>query len=285
MRNIFLLLNLVLLTRLYGQPFSAAQQSLINAEKSFAGMSKSKNTRDAFVAYSDAATTVFDNGKPVPALDTWTKRKPDSTLLFWWPVFVGISADGNLGFSTGPWEWSKDRDQAKPQGYGYYATVWKRGKDGNWKMAVDLGISFPESMQRNPPLSVSPLNVPVNKQDAGKARQELLSSDQAYNSQLEKSSVSFLPGHFTNDGHLLRVGFTPADGPENFKSINESGQSFRFTTIQGGIADSGDLGYTYGSVAIELMENGAKTEKHKSFMRVWKRQGTEWKIVLDVINR
>lgn len=75
---------------------------------------------------------------PVPPSD----KHP---LLAWQPVFARMATSGDLGFTTGPWEFKNDKGDATPEGYGHFVTIWKRQTDGSWKFAVDLGISHPES--------------------------------------------------------------------------------------------------------------------------------------------
>ncbi|MEO5564719.1 MAG: hypothetical protein ABIR18_14835 [Chitinophagaceae bacterium] len=281
MKNILVIALVVLQTAVSGQSFSPGQQAVIDAENSFAGMSKAKNTRDAFMAYLSDSTIMFDNkNKPVEGIKLWVNGKPDSTLLFWWPVFVGVSADGALGFSTGPWQWSKNRE-SQPAGFGYYATIWQKDKEGKWKMGVDLGISFPETEKSNPALKASPTsNASINKNST--AKQELFAIDQAYSYHLKDSSVSFVANEFTSDGHLLRKGHKPYPNPAEFPAAEER-KGYVFSQSGGGIAGSQDLGYVYGTVMITTTKDDEKTTEDKIYLRVWKKESGGWKIVLDVL--
>jgi len=69
-------------------------------------------------------------------------KKP---LLAWQPSFAGMAESGDMGFTTGPWEFKGDVKDEKPSGYGHFMTVWKKQADGSWKFVVDLGISHPQS--------------------------------------------------------------------------------------------------------------------------------------------
>ncbi|HEX6224249.1 MAG TPA: nuclear transport factor 2 family protein, partial [Chryseolinea sp.] len=114
------------------QNFSPALQSMVDAENAFARHSKEKNTRDAFLLYLTDSTVLFDKSGPAWGKKSWQERTPNTSLLFWQPLLVGISKDGDLGFSTGPWEWAPSRE-AKPEAYGYFASVWRKFSDG-WKL-------------------------------------------------------------------------------------------------------------------------------------------------------
>src|SRR5688572_185305 len=187
MKKIIIIVLVVMQSVAYAQKFSAAEQSLVDAENSFAAYSKNKNTRDAFIAFLSDSVVLFDKGRPVIGTLSWLDRKPDTSLLFWWPVFVGVSADANTGFSIGPWEWSKSRRE-KPQAFGYYITVWQRPKDGEWKVAADIGVSLPGEEKEHPGLKASSVKNSKTKNNvSAKAREELLDHDNAYLVQLNKN--------------------------------------------------------------------------------------------------
>jgi len=125
-----------------------ALQEMVKTEQAFSKMAEEKNTRDAVMAYIADDGLLFRpgavNGKkwmiehPVPPSD----KKP---LLAWQPAFAGMSASGDMGFTTGPWEAKGDIKDEKPSGYGHFVTVWKKQADGSWKFVVDLGISHRQS--------------------------------------------------------------------------------------------------------------------------------------------
>ena len=58
---------------------------------------------------------------------------------------------GDLGYTTGPWEFKADIHDAKSVAWGHFLTVWKRQPDGSWKFAIDLGISNPQPAQAEAP--------------------------------------------------------------------------------------------------------------------------------------
>ncbi len=82
------------------QSFSPAVQQIIDAENSFASLSKKQNTRDAFIANLADNGIVFEETEPVIGKEVWLKRRADSSLLFWWPVFSDVSASGDFGYNT-----------------------------------------------------------------------------------------------------------------------------------------------------------------------------------------
>jgi ketosteroid isomerase-like protein len=60
--------------------------------------------------------------------------------LTWAPVHVEAAASGDLGYSTGRFELTaKNADGTPRTGTGWYVTIWRKGADGRWRAAVDIG--------------------------------------------------------------------------------------------------------------------------------------------------
>jgi ketosteroid isomerase-like protein len=64
--------------------------------------------------------------------------------LIWVPVGGDISASGDLGYTYGSFEFhAKDKDGKAVVQYGKYTSIWKRQKDGSWKVVLDMGNASP----------------------------------------------------------------------------------------------------------------------------------------------
>jgi len=60
--------------------------------------------------------------------------------LTWAPLAGGVAASGDLGYTYGTYEFrSKDKDGKAVVNHGKYTTIWKKQKDGSWKVALDMG--------------------------------------------------------------------------------------------------------------------------------------------------
>jgi ketosteroid isomerase-like protein len=67
-----------------------------------------------------------------------------SNHLTWTPVYADMAASGDLGYTYGAYEFrSKDKDGKATVEYGKYASIWKKQKDGSWKVVMDMGNSSP----------------------------------------------------------------------------------------------------------------------------------------------
>lgn len=84
-----------------------------------------------------------------------------------------------------------------------------------------------------------------------------------------------------NDGVLLRPGHLPivgADAIDFLSSINDSSVSLTWKPTGADVAQSGDMGYTYGVYSMTINDS-----LHKgTYVTVWKKQaGGGWKVCLD----
>jgi ketosteroid isomerase-like protein len=65
--------------------------------------------------------------------------------LTWAPVGADISASGDLGYTYGTFEFrSKDKDGKTVVDHGKYTSIWKKQKDGSWKVVLDMGNASPQ---------------------------------------------------------------------------------------------------------------------------------------------
>jgi ketosteroid isomerase-like protein len=263
-----------------GQDFSAELQSMVDAENTFAKYSKEKNTRDAFLTYLTDSTVLFDKNGPVKGKNSWVQRSPNNSLLFWYPEFVGISTNGDLGFSAGPWEWSPTKETPKPEAHGYYATIWQKYPEG-WKMALDIGANTPGPGLKTIGLRASNPRTTKKKESAEITKDVLIALDKNYSDKLIRETAGFLPDHFSKDGLIIRTGSFPDYYP--FKNLSDKKKTLKFSPMDGDIASSKDLAYIYGRVEYDSVKDGIESRVNASFLRVWKIENGEWKIVLDVV--
>jgi ketosteroid isomerase-like protein len=62
--------------------------------------------------------------------------------LTWTPVSADISASGDLGYTYGTFEFTSMGKDGKPAvERGKYTSIWKKQKDGSWKVVLDMGNS------------------------------------------------------------------------------------------------------------------------------------------------
>ena len=59
----------------------------------------------------------------------------------WVPRLAEVAGDGDLGFTTGAWEFVPAPEQKGATAYGDFVSVWKRGTDCHWCVAANIGVS------------------------------------------------------------------------------------------------------------------------------------------------
>jgi len=279
MKSVLILALLVFATgnSLLAQKFSAQLQSMIDAENAFAKFSKEKNMRDAFLANLSDSTILYSKDGPIKGKQTWIDAQPNNNLLFWWPVFVGISSSNDMGFSTGPWQWSETKE-SQPVAHGYYVTVWEK-VGGEWKMATDIGSPMPAADASAAALHSS--NPRGNAPKIKNVKGLLLDIDHKYNLQIRKAGVLFNSESFSKDAMLKYPRAFPDYFPFESKATLTNAD---FKSLGGDVASSNDLGYTYGRVSASLVDGDSLVPYSANFLRVWKYEDGAWKIVIQVVS-
>jgi len=288
---------LSILVLLVISPIALAQQSnpsalkeMVETEQAFSKTAEVKNTRDAFMEFIADDGLLFRptavNGKkwmnehPVPPSD----KHP---LLAWQPVFAQMAIAGDLGFTTGPWEFKADIKDAKPAGYGHFVTLWKKQPDGRWRFVVDLGISHPES---GGPLNIWKPEGLTKKQkfkgvDVEKAKGFLVQRDGLYADAVAKLGLSrAFRTYARKDARLYLPDHLPYIGLEAAMAYLEQGKGtteVSYHPVSGDVSRSGDLGYTHGTYE---KKDTDKITEHGNYLRIWQKQSNTWRIVLDVTN-
>jgi ketosteroid isomerase-like protein len=138
--SLWLSISLLGLTVVVRGEMSPTLKALVDAERAFAKVSVEKSTRDAFLEYLADDSLLFRPG-PVPGKMFTRNRPAPPGKLAWAPVFADVASSGDIGYTTGPWEFRKAEMTEAPSGYGQYVSLWRLQKDGQWKVEVDLGIS------------------------------------------------------------------------------------------------------------------------------------------------
>lgn len=119
---------------------------LFRLEANFAA-DVAKHGHDAFLTYfADDGVEVVDGGG-FDTKDLMRKRAPwpEGATLTWRPVKADMSASGDFGYTYGNYIFTaKNKDGKVVVNHGKYTSIWKKQKDGQWKVVVDMGNSSPD---------------------------------------------------------------------------------------------------------------------------------------------
>jgi ketosteroid isomerase-like protein len=267
-------------------------QQLVAAERAFAARSASRGTRDAFLAYlADDAVLFIPRASPGrPFFES--QPSTGQGRLDWAPIYAEVSAAGDLGFTTGPYEARAKPGVDSVTAYGNFVSIWTRDPVTNaWKVALDLGTT-----NERPPAArrlraargatVTPRVEPaVSGGGAGvgdstvypMAADDLFSARASSDGTAAAISMAAAP-----DVRIYREGHEPTgDLSTGVELLSRLGERFAWHPEVSVEAQSGDLGYsygTYGPATPGAPDIGA-------YVHIWRRGPTgRWLLALDITN-
>jgi ketosteroid isomerase-like protein len=262
---------------------------MVETERSFSQMSEQAGTRAAF------ATFIADEGilfRPHAVVGKkWMQEHPlppsqTRPLLTWEPIFAAISSSGDLGYTTGPWQYKNDIKDAKPSAFGNFMTIWKKQANGKWRFVLDLGISNPEpGSQTEPAFSPHALTGQFAAVDVAASRTDLLNEERALSkASNERGAAEAFPLKADVDVRVFREGAMPFVGRDAAaRAMYPSSTVWTWTPAFADVSQAGDLGYSYGAYELRDKKTGAISESG-NYARVWKKVGGRWRVVIDVAN-
>ncbi len=256
--------------------------SIADAERAFARKSVEVSTRAAFLENFTGKTIAFNNGEPVPGRAGWEQRPEGNGYLFWWPVFADVAASGDWGYTTGPAVLGPDKETKEVKGGLYYSSVWRKDASGNWKVLIDLGSATYDEAEKLTELKTSSGTPARIAGDHTTATNELLAFEKAYLGELNQLQRSFIPSRFAPEARIHRPREKPNLNPTG-SSNEDAARKFTFENVGGEVAPSNDMAFTYGRVKVSVTRDGKSAVIPVGYLHVWKRHGSEWKLVLDVI--
>ena len=280
-RKVFVILFVLAVAARGAEPSGEnALQALVKAEKNFAQMSVEKNIRDSFLANFADDGIVFDPG-PVNARKLYQKRPVSDAQLNWQPIFADVARAGDMGYTTGPWEFKKNKGDPKPSAHGQFFSVWKKQTDGKWKAVLDLGIDNPAPINKQSPVEILPNELAGKDEvDLKTARRALAAAENEFDAASAKDAGAALIDASAPNIRVFRNGRFPAVGRDAARlMIGYDHGRLKAKRAGGGISRSGDLAYSYGEYTNERLDG----VEHGYFVTVWRMSvGGEWQLALDV---
>jgi len=276
------LANTLLLTGSPGE-LRSDLKSLVEAERVFSKTSEKKGIREAFLTFlSDDAILFRPN--PVNGRQYMTAQSEDRGKLTWTPTFADVSAAGDLGYTTGPYQYRPPASE--DAGHGHYVSVWKKQLNGKWRVVIDLGIVHPQP--EAPPGDVSSpsaAGASAAKADLEGARSSLLGVDTAFSDlSVDQGLLTAYDAYAADEIRLYRMREFPQIGkPAMRATLSETAGRLTWKPSGGEVAQSGDLGVTYGVTEFLPGNVQGVSPSTGSYMRIWRRQPAGWKVVLDVV--
>jgi hypothetical protein len=253
---------------------------IVAAENGFSADARRHGVRLAFLAHFDAGSWLF-RPYPAPALDALARDGDDGSPLEWSPDTVGVSAGGDMGFTSGPWS----AHAAGTDGlvHGHFLSVWKRGEDGIWRVQVDGGISHPAIARPAAEVAIAMRggDAPAKalaSEELAKRRAQLEKTDDVLRHALADDAgdkAKHWAGAAHADIRVLRGGRAPATGNEALELLAHDAPRLGSGPRRAlDIAAAGDLGYTLGG--------DASCAACGTYYRIWRWQDGGWRVLVDL---
>jgi ketosteroid isomerase-like protein len=268
--------------------FPKSLAPVVEAEHAFAAYSIEHGMKEAFLRFAAPGGVVFRRA-PVNAIEAWTQTTPAPTgLLTWWPTYADVSRAGDLGYTTGPYEFRENATDKTPAGTGHYFTIWRRQPDGAWKFVLDLGIrhaapqtaetllQYPPSLRKNSGEGLYPESALKSLTEAERS----LAGESA-----SKGEAHALLSRADETVRAYRQNSFPFVGRAAAgKALEGANEFVTWKTVKVDVASSGDLGYSFGTYEARARPTDEKPSGQGNYARVWKRVGGNWRVVMDVTN-
>jgi ketosteroid isomerase-like protein len=249
--------------------------TLAAAEAAFAAHSVREDMRAAFLAAFAPDGMLVRNGWVV-SNDWMRAQAAPPIVLDWRPQYVEVAASGDLGLSTGPWRITSKAKPQTPASHGQFVSVWRREGSGPWKVAVDLGISHAGDALWNAPLETRQLPAPRSAPPGGIAQAEARFVADAQSRGLRAAYAA----HGAENLRFYRNGQAPATlRSAALASDSMAGAAPSWSIDRVETARAGDLGYARGA----YFPAAAPSVPAGWYLRVWRREGADWRIVMDVV--
>jgi ketosteroid isomerase-like protein len=275
--KLFSVSALLVLAPIYGEDvdLEKAINSLVETERSYAKLGLEKDFRAASLQVFTDDAVLFVPG-PQNGKKYW-ENETEVPFLIWRPIFASIARSADLGYTTGPWEYKKSRDDAKPQAFGDFITIWKRQVDGVWRVVLDVGTNYPQPKEPAGEVKTFVPDFPIAHADS--VRQRLEDAEKNFTESLAQDAGAAVLAKPGDDIRVYRRGAVPAVGRTAAKVMLGSDQEKQTRKRAGsGMSQSADLAYDYGEYSSEH-EN---ITEHGIYLSIWQLdRSSEWRLMLD----
>lgn len=259
--------------------------SLLNMERTLAGMARENTPYEALLSVTNAETTYFAPG-PVEGLRHMKNRPNIADVMRWEPSFSGIGKSMEFGFTTGALEFQR---VGSPVRHGEYLTIWKRDRKGDWKILA-RGVSENYG-RKNPIVDESLPNAEFIEPDSmgylkhrsqvrlDQRKDVVASNEQLFATILRSDNWIAFEEFLADDVWLIYPWSEPIRGKRQAIDFLTSKDIQILTEMEEvDRAYSGELAYSHGTA--NFWKNGVR-DPH-NYIRVWQRQPDhQWRVIVE----
>jgi len=251
---------------------------VIAAERAFAARGSEVPPKRAFLEFAAPDGVLVDSERGVEnalqSVGGWPDRD-NAGFIKWWPLYAGISRSGDLGFTTGAARYGAD------VAFTNYFSIWRRQPDGSWKWVIDMGTKL-ESISHGPDTPVEvvpPANARGKYPEAAKA--SLDETEAGLVAEARTSIARAYGRRLAPEGRIMGLEPRPQIGKAAWRvALANRPQAVAMTHLGGGVASSGDLGWTYGTARWTAKDGKAM---QGVYLRAWQHRREGWVILADML--
>ena len=268
-------------------PEEAAKQ-IAETELAFAKMASDTTMTLAFLEYLHDEAVVF-RPETVNGKLWYASRPPNTAQLSWWPIYVLASKSGDMGLSTGPYEFRTENSDTVPVYHGHFVSIWKRQPDGKFKVMADLGNSHDKPEAKVTALTIGNSVTAAAPKKSGLAipasNETLVQAESLYSAMSStEGAVASFAKFFADDARVYRDGDFPFVGKAAAASVYQDAElMMSLKTNFVSTSEGDDFGYAYGIAKQWNKKSTIAPVTALSYLRVWRRgDDGHWKIALDI---
>ena len=261
-----------------------ALAQMLETERAFAARALEAGWKQAFLDFFAFNAIGFEKGQPGLARDQ-IRQQPDPEAghrLLWEPRLGDVSGSGEIGYLVGPVQSiAPQRDNGRPR-HSVYASIWRRQRDGAFKVVLDAGVPVPAPPPFDPGFTRA-AHADRFTGDYDETTPPLAAADGVLNAALRTNQARAYRGRLAPAARLHRPNLRPLVGETAITRWLVTQPPFpQADTLYAESARSGDLGYSWGLYRVR--GRGASPGPGGFYVRVWTRARTgQWTVVLDVL--
>lgn len=250
-------------------------EKIYRTEREFEKMVGQKGIKAGFIEFLAPDGILFAPDK-VNGRDSWKARLESPAALTWNPVLIDVAANGALAYSIGN-SIFRPNGNDDPNGIaGHYLSIWVRQPNGEYRAALDTGISHenqatPPSDWKTPPAAA-----------ANDRRLSASDSSTAFYQAVETGGhTKAYKSYLAEDAVIMRQGVTPFVGKTAaMKYLNPQKVRVKFAKIKS-FLEAENLAYVHSGYTI--VDRDGSVKERGNFVQVWKLIDHNWKIVADIL--
>ena len=287
MKRFKIVIVLILLLSVFvlsGEEMNNSEKDLLGIDEMFASSVKKAGFCNAYLdILSKEGIVIPSIGYPVYGSENFKtmcrsiEDEFDKTSIKWKPEKVYVSKSGNFGYTIGKYIRKKKGDKKNINGF--YASVWKKNKTGQWKLALSQGLFQFKIKNAKPDLNL--------KNELNIKEKELIEAE------LNFSNHSLLHGipdafyNFIAKEGIATGGSGPARTKDDYKKVvmskkKNTDEKLEWKPVYSFLAASSEIGYNMGPFVYTVINKKGNKNMFKGyFFSIWIKENGKWKFIYD----